>query len=392
MSEWGDVLEACYWAPRAETFAGRARLGSDWEVAVAWQRSRGVHVSRMVVGSEGQSRALAEGLTERVYDFRRDGPRWRFDHGDWREVIGPDGRFTYSPGAGATIDAGSRRSGWSGLEAYLRPRQLLGAFAFEDLGRSEAIGRPAWTLRASPTDDVGVRVRPGILDGDRAELWVDQELGIVLRAESFVGQELATRFVVEHLEVGGPLDPAVFAHVAPDGSAPRTRGERILDYLRRQGAEVEGIEPEDEAAVLAAMRQGAGVPAPDDVEAMALQHVATGPEPDDPAAAQAAIAEACARMGETSPDGQALPYVQAGGNLGPTADDARRRHGGDGRDMVAFRRAKFLTPTEAVIWLRAGPLTAYEGRAVLDDGRWKVSRATFCNLVRMIGVVCPPPP
>ena len=60
--------------------------------------------------------------------------------------------------------------------------------------------------------------------------------------------------------------------------------------------------------------------------------------------------------------------------------------------QVRIERVLFLNTDEAVVWfdLRYGPVR--EGRAVRVDGRWKVSRDTYCGLLELAGVRCPPPP
>jgi hypothetical protein len=55
-------------------------------------------------------------------------------------------------------------------------------------------------------------------------------------------------------------------------------------------------------------------------------------------------------------------------------------------------RIKFLNASEAVVWFRSTYLPTRKGRAVLAGDRWKVSRATYCGLIAMAGVTCPPPP
>jgi hypothetical protein len=53
-----------------------------------------------------------------------------------------------------------------------------------------------------------------------------------------------------------------------------------------------------------------------------------------------------------------------------------------------------LSPSRASfsVWLGASSpyLPTHRGGAVVVDGRWKVSRATFCALLARVGVACPP--
>ena len=76
--------------------------------------------------------------------------------------------------------------------------------------------------------------------------------------------------------------------------------------------------------------------------------------------------------------------------------DLHQRFGGTARTAVhRVERIVFVSDTEAAVWfsvwLGASPyLPTHRGAAVLVDGRWKVSRATFCALLARVGVACPP--
>jgi hypothetical protein len=98
-------------------------------------------------------------------------------------------------------------------------------------------------------------------------------------------------------------------------------------------------------------------------------------------------------MDERSADRAGLVNVQAGANLGPAADEIERRFPQPSADArVRVLQVKFLNATEAVVWMDAGPMRQLEGRAVLEAGTWKLSRATYAHLLRQGGVGCPPPP
>jgi outer membrane lipoprotein-sorting protein len=72
-------------------------------------------------------------------------------------------------------------------------------------------------------------VRPQIpawaIAGEDIEFWFDQELGIVLRYEGRFDGELISRFEIDELVVGQPIEPATFAFDTPDGSLIRSQGE-----------------------------------------------------------------------------------------------------------------------------------------------------------------------
>jgi hypothetical protein len=67
---------------------------------------------------------------------------------------------------------------------------------------------------------------------------------------------------------------------------------------------------------------------------------------------------------------------------------------------VSVEYIRFIDDTEAevsfvLIWpgqsQAPGRHMPVKGYAVLDEGVWKVARATYAGLIAQIGVVCPPP-
>lgn len=122
--------------------------------------------------------------------------------------------------------------------------------------------------------------------------------------------------------------------------------------------------------------------------------VPTGRAPADEEAARGAIEAAFAGMQELSDD--ELVNVEGGERLGPTQRDLHQRFGGTARSAVhVVERVTFVSDTEAAVWfsvwLGASPyLSTHRGAAVVVDGRWKVSRATFCALLAQVGIACPP--
>jgi hypothetical protein len=104
------------------------------------------------------------------------------------------------------------------------------------------------------------------------------------------------------------------------------------------------------------------------------------------------------RMVTPSDDGETVPAVEGGANLGPTLREAGdRAPGGDGPVDVRVELVKFLSPADAVVWFtleRGGErlFGTVEGQARRHGDRWFVSRPTFAALVGSVGVRCPPPP
>ena len=129
-----------------------------------------------------------------------------------------------------------------------------------------------------------------------------------------------------------------------------------------------------------------------DVESLAAQYTPTGPPPDDEEDALIDVGAAFEGMGALSVDGTELVNVEGGENLGTCAAEVRRRFPQTESDELRIERIKFLHEREAVAWFRSAYLGTREGRALRIDGRWKVSRATYCGLIAMAGVRCPPPP
>jgi Clp amino terminal domain, pathogenicity island component len=139
------------------------------------------------------------------------------------------------------------------------------------------------------------------------------------------------------------------------------------------------------------IQSGSGRVVPD-LDQLAAHHIPNGPPPDDQEAALVNVERVFEKMGERSPDGAALVNVERGENLGPCEEELQRRfpqyiYEGAGKPP---EKIKFLNASEAVVWMSTA-VGIHEGRAVLVDGQWKVSRATFCGLAAGGGVTCPPP-
>jgi len=124
---------------------------------------------------------------------------------------------------------------------------------------------------------------------------------------------------------------------------------------------------------------------------------ATGPPPADEESARIDIEDAFARLADVSDDGSAVPSVEGGELLGPCLRAARERHAAQRPDdqTHTLEEIVFVDDEHAAVWftiLRDGRplLSRYRGDAVLVDGTWKVARTTFCELMRLAGVECPP--
>jgi hypothetical protein len=113
-------------------------------------------------------------------------------------------------------------------------------------------------------------------------------------------------------------------------------------------------------------------------------------EPADAAAARAEITDVWTKFFHTGTDrNDAVSLLEDGENLGKALDKAEQ----EDRQTGLVRRAKvqridFITPTSAnVTWTllnKSNPvLPNASGQAVLVDGKWKVSKLTFCTLVEL---------
>jgi hypothetical protein len=402
MSELGDFLEALHDAPRATSFSGTARRGQDPEKIrqllddMNRRRGGGTH-SVAILATSGPGSAPPSGFQEAPIAFWYSAGDWRVDQGASR-TIGAGGEvFRFHPGSFAVVTSREEQPVgiFDGFDVYFAPRSLLAQFRFSAVERASFRGRDCWH---ATTEDVAWPRGPSMSwlhGGESFELWIDRTLGIAIGSEGRVGGELASRFEIDELNVDEPVDPGVFAFVTPDGSPIRTQGEMQLEHLRARGVDVSGIDPADPGQVHDAIRANMGTfGGPADLDQLAAQHVATGPPPDDEEQARTDIGLAFASMGFPTDDGRTLPNVQGGENLGPCAAEVRERFPQYASDPPEIRveKIKFLDATEAVVWFSSAMLANREGRAVLVEGAWKVSRATYCSLIAMAGVVCPPPP
>ena len=88
--------------------------------------------------------------------------------------------------------------------------------------------------------------------------------------------------------------------------------------------------------------------------------------------------------------------IERGANLAAVMEELRGRHAPAHVD-VSVDAVRFLSEDEAEVHfvLYLAPLgrsgLSQSGHAVRVDGEWRVARDTWCRLVGMVGVQCPPP-
>lgn len=413
----GDVLEALYEAPRdVRALHIRARHEADESTTLRvyewWNQQReeldGSRSTLIVARSDDDTDEDEAGTT---YELWRAGPdRWREDRGNVVTVLDGDERLTYAPAMGGFRHPAGPRSGppWSGL---LQPRWILEHCDIEIRGTDLVAGRPTWLLELRPGSNPIPRFHNPFMThpwlGTEHSCRVDQETGIVLTVEGRFEGEICSTWTTTTFELDETIDPAVFAFVPPDGNGWRSHAEFRVESMRRAGIDLTGVDVNDESQVPDAMMRHhrEQFPAtfafepPPDPETVASQHIPTGPPPDDLDAAEAEVRLAFERMVTLSEDGEAVPAVEGGENLGPSLREARTRAtaGADTQATVRIEHLKFLGPDEAVVWftlLRDGNavLGTLEGRARRKGAQWLVSRPTFTQIVGSVGVRCPPPP
>jgi hypothetical protein len=129
--------------------------------------------------------------------------------------------------------------------------------------------------------------------------------------------------------------------------------------------------------------------------------IPTGPPPADIDTAQAEIQAAFAAHGTTSKDGASIPSVERGEDLGPVVAMAKakarsRGIADEGSDVaVTVDEVQFIDAEHAAAWFSISingrsMVRHHRGDAVLVDGKWKMARSTFCHIMSMGGVPCPP--
>ncbi len=124
--------------------------------------------------------------------------------------------------------------------------------------------------------------------------------------------------------------------------------------------------------------------------------VITGRLPDDEEAARTAITLAFARALVLSEDRRTVPSVEGGELLGPCLKEAQVRHAAlrHRSDSVTVDRIQFIDEEHAAVSftvsLEGVTSDPRNGDALVVDSTWKMARATFCGLMKLAGVDCPP--
>ena len=120
--------------------------------------------------------------------------------------------------------------------------------------------------------------------------------------------------------------------------------------------------------------------------------------PEDPDAAREQIVAAFTGDFVLSDDGESVLVVAGGENLGPTLARAveSNRAAWEGHDLDrTVDEVVFTSPHYATVWftitIDGVPVLPHQrGDALVVEGQWKMARSTFCDLMRMAGVECPP--
>jgi hypothetical protein len=352
----GDLFEALHNAPGHATVQGSARLDRQHHVTTGEPFGRGTTVAGSAENAPNGP-GLIESSTSFV-EFCYQSDEWRVEL-DGRIVIGKDDHLLlYTPGMGTTATAhlDPRGAIFGTVSEFLFPVSLIPLFTFDIIDTAAVCGRQTWHVAVSPRSRFGAR-RPFFASPDAVtEMWFDQETGILLRNCPGTPNGGATGLEVLTIDTDAAVSASLFEFQSPDGTCTRNQASRII-------------------------------------EMQASQHIPDGPPPDNEHYARESVEHAFARMSEADDHQSALVNVQSGSNLVPSAAEAFRRllGGGDSTGPVP-QRVKFLNDREAVTWFILPGFGSFEGRAILQDGRWKVSRATYADLLRRAGMVCPPPP
>ena len=226
-----------------------------------------------------------------------------------------------------------------------------------------------------------------LMPGDRFSLTVDQETGVVLRFDEWSGgAELSSTewLLFEPLD---RVDDVVFDDALPPGVVVKSPAEAALKHALAIGVDVTGVDTSDIDAIGRAILNRHR-------PALLAHHIATGKTPVDVERAEIEIRAAFAGLSEE--DDGSLPNVEAGDGLAATARRAAERHAG-GVVVIEVREIKFLTEVRAVVVFvividdDRVLLGETVGEAVVSNGRWRVARNTFAQLMRLAGVGPPEP-
>lgn len=275
----------------------------------------------------------------------------------------------------------------------VRSRNALSGFGLPGVMGAHPLGPVSLGGRQVLLADQQLRVGLGLADGTRVTNQsplvsvgdTPPEPLLVQQGASGMGGRWDQRYWVWGLPPEGPL--AVVVAWAGHG-IPETQVDLDAGAIRAAAAAAESLWEEHPSPSTALF------PLPPYGVVFAPDPAPTGRVPSDEETARRAIEAAFAGMQELRDD--EMVNVDGGARLGPTLRDLHQRFGGTARAAVhPVERVVFVSDTEAAVWfsvwLGASPyLPTHRGAAVFVDGRWKVSRATFCALLGRVGVACPP--
>lgn len=117
-------------------------------------------------------------------------------------------------------------------------------------------------------------------------------------------------------------------------------------------------------------------------------------EPDDPAAAEAEIRANFGKVFDSeTPEAEAMAFAEDVEEITPTMKQAQAASPG-GHRTIAVKSVTFTSETTADvvfdILLEGNPLLpGFGGGAIFEDGVWKVTRKTNCDLAALAGFSCP---
>jgi hypothetical protein len=309
---------------------------------------------------------------------------------------------TFHPSVGA-VERPEDRDQQRSIPLALSARTVLAELDFRIVESSSPQGRSTWVINGRPTPGRTWRPPPWWafeLPGRDYLFHIDKGTGIVVSAEGRIDDDLIAWMRIDELEVDVPIEAGVFQFSSPDGTPVRTPDQLALEHLVQQGVDVSGIDARDSEQVHAALRQHHesrfARHRPPTVEQLADDLPVLGPPPSDEAAAVVAVTDAFDRMTELSTDGADVPMVERGEGLGECVRSAGDWYAREAQAEIEVLHIKFVSDQEAVVWYAVAVnghtmLKQMEGRSVLTEHGWLVTRATFCQLMRLAGVTCPPP-
>jgi hypothetical protein len=119
-----------------------------------------------------------------------------------------------------------------------------------------------------------------------------------------------------------------------------------------------------------------------------------GPEHADPEAAAEIERAFTTLFGNAGPLEERAVALEDGDALISLAEEARARHPSyAGQVQMRVQRLRFLDEHRARVRvdmiIHGGVGPSFDGEAVKHEGRWRVSRDTFCRVMAMAGVRCP---